>query len=131
MYVCVTKNRIPNAKKSAQAHNRSYKQGEQTMKENEKQAIEEMAKVIERTEQIAMDMVGACPSPTMYAKDLYWHGYRKQSEGEWMDKPTGAYGRMQSWCTACGKHSGIGGIESNRHKPYCPNCGAHMRGGAE
>ena len=46
--------------------------------------------------------------------------------GEWIDKPTGAYGRMQSWCSACGKHSGIGGIESNRHKPYCPNCGARM-----
>ena len=48
--------------------------------------------------------------------------------GEWIDKPTGAYSRMQSWCSACGKHSGIGGIESNRHKPYCPNCGADMRG---
>ena len=48
--------------------------------------------------------------------------------GEWIDKPTGAYGRMQSWCSACGKHSGIGGIESNRHKPCCPNCGAKMDG---
>ena len=49
--------------------------------------------------------------------------------GEWIDKPTGAYGRMQSWCSACGEHSGIGGIERNRHKPYCPNCGAKMDGG--
>jgi hypothetical protein len=48
--------------------------------------------------------------------------------GEWIDKPTGAYSRMQSWCSACRKHSGIGGIESNRHKPYCPNCGAKMKG---
>lgn len=66
-----------------------------------------------------------------YAEILYNAGYRKQSEGEWIDKPTGAYGRMQSWCSACGKHSGIGGIESNRHKPYCPNCGAKMKGGEE
>ena len=65
------------------------------------------------------------------AQHLYKIGYRKQSEGEWVDKPTGAYGRMQSWCSACGKHSGIGGIESNRHKPFCPNCGARMKGGAE
>jgi hypothetical protein len=63
------------------------------------------------------------------AEDLYNAGYRKQSEGEWIDKPTGAYGRWQSWCSACGKHSGIGGIESNRHKPFCPNCGAKMKGG--
>lgn len=48
--------------------------------------------------------------------------------GEWIDRPSGAYGRMQSWCSACGKRSGIGGIESNRHKPFCPNCGADMRG---
>jgi hypothetical protein len=47
----------------------------------EKQAIEGMAKVIEHTEHIAEEMVGARPSPTMYAKDLYWHGYRKQ---EWI-----------------------------------------------
>lgn len=30
--------------------------------------------------------------------------------GYWTDKPTGAYSRMQSWCSVCGKHSGIGGI---------------------
>lgn len=46
--------------------------------------------------------------------------------GRWVDKPTGRYGQMQSWCTACGEHSGIGGIKKNRHKPYCPNCGAKM-----
>lgn len=51
--------------------------------------------------------------------------------GEWIDKPTGAYRRMQSWCSACGAHSGIGGIESNRHKPFCPNCGAKMDGKQE
>ena len=46
--------------------------------------------------------------------------------GRWIDKPTGKYGNWQSWCSACGKHSGIGGIQSNQHKPYCPNCGAKM-----
>lgn len=67
-----------------------------------------------------------------YAKYLVnGKGYRKVERGEWVDKPTGAYGRMQSWCTACGNHSGIGGIKSNRHKPFCPNCGADMRGKAE
>ena len=46
----------------------------------EKQAIEEIAKVIERTEQIARDAHCGLPSPTMYAKDLYWKGYRNISD---------------------------------------------------
>ena len=45
--------------------------------------------------------------------------------GKWIDKPDPYY-RWQTWCSCCGQHSGIGGIKSNRHKPYCPNCGAKM-----
>jgi tRNA(Ile2) C34 agmatinyltransferase TiaS len=48
--------------------------------------------------------------------------------GEWIDKPTGRYCHIGSYCSVCGKKSGIAGIESNRHKPYCPNCGAKMDG---
>lgn len=51
--------------------------------------------------------------------------------GRWIDKPTGRYGQAQSWCTSCGKRSGIGGIKTHRHKPYCPNCGALMDGGPD
>ena len=99
---------------------------------NKEKQIEEMARAWcpfpERH-----DCKGCCERCYEISKSemLYEAGYRKQREGEWIDKPTGAYGRMQSWCSACGKHSGIGGIESNRHKPYCPNCGAKMKGGAE
>ena len=50
----------------------------------------------------------------------------ERMRGEWIDKPTGRYGQRQAWCKACGKHSGIGGIKSNQHKPFCPNCGAPM-----
>lgn len=46
----------------------------------------------------------------------------------WIDRPSGRYGQRQSWCSNCDKPSGIGGIESNRHKQYCPNCGAKMDG---
>ena len=46
--------------------------------------------------------------------------------GYWIDKPTGRYSHMGSWCSVCQEKSGIGGIEKNRHKPYCPNCGAKM-----
>lgn len=48
--------------------------------------------------------------------------------GYWIDKPTGRYCHVGSWCSVCQEKSGIGGIESNRHKPYCPNCGARMDG---
>ena len=48
---------------------------------------------------------------------------------EWIDKPSGRYGRWQSWCSACGEHNRIGGIESNRHRPRCPHCGAYMKNG--
>lgn len=57
---------------------------------------------------------------------LVAHGVTIERHGQWVEKPTGAYGRWQSWCSVCEKHSGIGGIESNRHKAYCPNCGAKM-----
>lgn len=51
--------------------------------------------------------------------------------GHWIDKPTGRYGNWQSYCSACGKHNQIGGIDSNRHKPRCPWCGAYMDGVSE
>ena len=97
------------------------------MSSREKQ-IEEMVEVLKGVDRWDQARLGYYES---YAHAIYNAGYRKQSEGEWVDKPTGAYSRMQSWCSACGKHSGIGGIESNRHKPYCPNCGAKMKGGVK
>ena len=84
------------------------------------------------------------------SKAVYMHGFGKNKyvplkaiqqasaadvvevkHGWWVDKQTGAYGQWQSWCSVCGKHSGIGGVESSRHKPYCPKCGAKMDGGAD
>ena len=46
--------------------------------------------------------------------------------GEWIIKPHGSYGQLRAFCSACGKHSGIGGIVSNQRKTFCPNCGAKM-----
>ena len=46
--------------------------------------------------------------------------------GEWIVKYDGQYGRRRTYCSVCGQRSGIGGIEKNQAKPYCPNCGARL-----
>lgn len=61
---------------------------------------------------------------------LYNAGYRKQSEGEWVD----------NHCTNCGM-TPIGEETWTRHgetpprfelfMSFCPNCGSKMKGGAE
>lgn len=48
--------------------------------------------------------------------------------GYWIIKPHGFYLHMGAFCSSCGEHSGIGGIEKNQRRPYCPNCGAKMDG---
>ena len=57
---------------------------------------------------------------TMFAKDLYNAGYRKQIEGEWK-KFQELYPRYV--CTACNH------LFNNKSYKYCPNCGARMLGG--
>ena len=64
----------------------------------------------------ALEIIDTAPSADVQEIK---HGY-------WIDKPTGRYCHIGSYCSVCEEKSGIGGIESNRHKPYCPNCGAKM-----
>lgn len=55
-------------------------------------------------------------------RELFDDGYRKQSEGEWI-KPS-MY--SEDICSKCGKSPKIFfGLLS----PFCPNCGAKMKGG--
>jgi rubrerythrin len=88
------------------------------MKEQiEKQAIDEMAKIID-------DNHGFVVSSVLTAINLYNAGYRKQSEGDWVDaNPNGAVYKFT--CTLCGE------TKLGKGTPYCPNCGAHMKGGVE
>ena len=56
-------------------------------------------------------------------------GYRKQSEGEWIEKAF-----YFPKCSCCDKDLGefIDGEDIRIDlPPYCPNCDAHMKGGAE
>ena len=68
------------------------------------------------------------------AKEIINHGYRKQSEGHWMVHHCTNGGKSQRGrtiiyktftCDSCGKSNG------RRQPPFCPNCGAKMKGGAE
>lgn len=88
-------------------------------KQIEEQAIEEIAKVIEGTEQTAAHC--GKPSPKMYAQDLYWRGYRKQSEGEWLQDEESKFVHRYH-CSVCNFYL-IG-----EPTKYCEDCGAKMRG---
>jgi membrane protease subunit (stomatin/prohibitin family) len=95
----------------------------------DKQAIEEMAKVIKSS----LDGLG-CGNfnftgdeiSIMFAKALYNADYRKQSEGEWYD----------GICTNCG-HEALDYLDETPCgctmrtyiTKFCPNCGAKMKGG--
>lgn len=57
------------------------------------------------------------------AKDLYNAGYRKQSEGEWLPTCDNHPLVNKYKCSCCG--------EKNLRGNFCPNCGAHMKGGAK
>jgi hypothetical protein len=95
------------------------------MKEqNEKQAIEEMAALMD----------GACdviPLGECYTVDcnkckaalLYNAGYRKQSVGEWVTVGEGITERVV--CSNCNSEKG-----SFMKPPFCNQCGARMKGGA-
>ena len=103
------------------------------MKEqNEKQAIEEMARIICRGKNCKSCVhsfeLRKCGAQE-YAERLYNAGYRKQIAGKWVksDIPQEKY-----VCSACGGacwyYDFKGDVAKSR---FCPNCGARMKGGAE
>ena len=64
-----------------------------------------------------------CP-PKVSAERLYNAGYRKQSEGEWLN--AGMFDDMAK-CSVCGliDHS-LNEVYSRGTYNFCPNCGAKM-----
>ena len=91
--------------------------------------IEEIAKLICSFPQcVNYNIIGGCKIAECQTVDtaecLYNAGYRKQSEGEW--KKPSRY--SEPICTICKKSpcQYFGMLP-----PFCPNCGAKMKGGAE
>jgi ribosomal protein L37AE/L43A len=104
----------------------------------EKQIINEMALAICKSRGVAE--VDDCSKCGRYADCLYYEiacglykaDYRRQSEGEWIARhhmsrsPRGRYTSYNTYiCGVCGKANG------RRKSPFCPHCGAKMKGGAE
>lgn len=65
----------------------------------------------------------------VYANRLYNAGYRKQKDGEWIEKSEDQeeYYEYTYKCSICG-HWAI--IADEGDSNFCPNCGSKMRGGA-
>ena len=95
---------------------------------NEKQQIEEMAKVYDEARLKARDTLGSMNEGEgmWYSKAFYNAGYRKQSEGEWIDEDDIWYRAemLHYRCSICGNHDYL-------KENFCSKCGAKMKGGAE
>lgn len=73
-----------------------------------------------------------------YAEQLYNAGYRKQKDGKWIVLAEFSDRSICTECPICGeeytyKKGQIGEHVKTFYAEYnfCPNCGAHMKGGAE
>ena len=96
----------------------------------DKQAVEEMAKDIGDTWVTDLDGDVKGLNEILWkadidniATELYQMGYRRQSEGEWIAKEvmTRTPDANNYTCSACG-------CENAKTTPFCPNCGAKMKG---
>lgn len=101
----------------------------------------EEAKKIEQIEGMAKVIFESSPLPEMWMSDarisaevLYNEGYRKQSEGEWIDEPNFAQRGLKGKYYICTKCNVC--VPEIEELPlyqweFCPNCGAKMKGGEE
>ena len=100
--------------------------------------IEEMASILSsncgecsKCEHFHKEVNGVDSCYFKYAEMIYNAGYRKQSEGEWVEKDDG-FGGVYYDCTACGcSWTTIDGTPMENNMNYCPECGAKMTRSAE
>lgn len=85
-------------------------------------------------EEMANDIWASCPTPDMNigeatytAEKLYNAGYRKQIEAKWIEHLhfnfEGGYSGSHYECSNCHYD------DCYEETPYCPYCGAKMKGG--
>ena len=98
---------------------------------NKEKQIEEMAKYSCTTCEWAVDgeqclfdrTPSECYLALTVANTIYTAGYRKQSEGEWVDEEDGfCRAEMLHYrCSICGNHDYL-------KRNFCSECGAKMKG---
>ena len=65
------------------------------------------------------------------AQKMVSRGYRRQSEGEWIEHDDDWCGAFYT-CSVCGcDWTTIDGTPQENNMRFCPECGAKMKGGAE
>ena len=72
------------------------------------------------------------------ANEIIKNNYVKQSDGEWIDRHNGIFVNHIYMCSVCGKGTllkpHINELDNMEMiqalSPFCPNCGAKMKGGA-
>lgn len=95
--------------------------------QGEKKQIEEMAAIIEQANKDAIKNPGQMKTlgqdwfGKWYASALYDAGCRMQSEGEWIKDNTSNFEHRYN-CSVCDFR------QVGKPTPYCPNCGARMKG---
>ena len=105
-----------------------------------KEQIEEMVSIINNSDPFYECKGTPCRNCEFFtiskncyvAKALYNAGYRKQIEGEWV-KRLDEYDCEYAQCSCCKEdfYDATGEDTIDMFYNFCPNCGAHMKGGAE
>ena len=90
---------------------------------NKEKQIEEMTKNIYDAPMLAPTLWQTC---NKIATHLYNAGYRKQSEGEWIERAD-----LQGFVCSNGCGELLTELEEDATLPkFCPNCGTKMKNGA-
>ena len=70
---------------------------------------------------------GYCCEYRLQAEALYTAGYRKQSEGEWIEASDKPYSLCGKKCSLCGARISYREFNHGNHR-FCHKCGAKMKG---